>query len=689
VTRHRRQLALAFVAALPTLAGCGSTRPRLAPSRPWQVGVEQATRPPAPIPVSVPVVEGPRAETAEIADPRLHEKVTLRSEATDLRALLLGLSKQTGINIVLDEEVSGTVSAYLNEVEVLDALRRIVAPLGFEIDVTENFVRVYEPVVESRMYRVQYLRGERSGQTQVAMIDRSSAGGQAGGAGGGSGGGGGGAAGGGGGGAGGSGGGAAASGGPGGLSLTQIKSTFTVRFWQDLSSELESLVFDGAEADDLVRADRGDAGISIYEKAKSKKDEKKEENGQGGPGPAPAVTAAQLAAQQQAAQAAARRARKHVGRSLTVNSMSGTIVVRAKPRVLDAIGRYLSAVEDTVQRQVIVDIRILEVALSDKLRVGVEGKNIPFLPSDVLGGMGLTGGVTTQQGVPDGTKSVGENIADQTLLATPGASNLKANGMGSLWPAVPSFTLHLGSAESPGWNTVVQLLSTLGDVRTVAAPRVSALHNQKAVVKVVRDRVFYLLQAGTTSQGVAGQATTGPQYNAVVVPEGIVVDVTPLIGDDGTVTLEVHPSYSVIFNEKAAPGGAGSQPEVDRRELQTTVRVKGEQTVMLGGLVTERTDRRETGIPLLKDIPYLGGLFRRTEEQTEKAELIILLTPRVQGPVALKEYMESLVQADGGKHPVVPEPAPAAPAPAPAPAPDAAPAAPAEPPPAGGAPSGG
>ena len=186
-------------------------------------------------------------------------------------------------------------------------------------------------------------------------------------------------------------------------------------------------------------------------------------------------------------------------------------------------------------------------------------------------------------------------------------------------------------------------------------------------MKVVRDRVFWQVQAGSTALSAGGSVSQGSQFYSTVVPEGVVVDVTPLISDDGSVTLEIHPSFSVIFNEKAAPQNQGSQPEVERREFQTTMHVQGEQTVVLGGLVTERTTRKESGLPYLKDIPFLGGLFRKTEDVIEKAELIVLLTPRVQGVALAREYTNHQAQLfDEG--PIGDAPtaqSPAAPAPAP------------------------
>lgn len=573
VLTRKHHLPLLAVLAVPFLVGgCGAARSKLEFARPWQIGADAIVRAPTPIHVNPPIVDQGDVPNGP-PDARLEERVTLRSEGTDLRSLLLGLSKQTGINIVLDEDVRGTVSAYFNDVPLGRALRQILKPGGFDFRADRDFLHVYKVGLESRYFRIQYFRGERSGESTVNMVDRSSGMNQQGqnGQGGMGGAMGGGGMGGGAMGAGGmngqQGAGQGVSGGPGGGSQTEVKSKFKVQFWRDLSDELESIIFEGAKQDDLVRSDREDAGRSVSDT---------------------------------------------IGRALTVNSMSGTILVRASRDALRRVGDYIKLVEETIQRQVVIEMRILEVSLSDGQTFGVETKNLPLLPSDILTNTGFF----QADEVPRISSPFG--IEDDQ----------------------GPFRLALGS--NGGWQAIVNALGKVGDVHVVSAPRITALHNQKAFVKVVRDRVFFMAQVNPTVITQTSVATQPVQFTPVVVPEGIVVDVTPLIDDSGAVTLEIHPSFSVIFNEKQAPGNQGSQPEVERREFQTTVRVQGSETVVIGGLVTERAVRREHGIPWLMDIPFLGSVFRRTETQVEKAELIVLLTPRVQGMDLSREYVTSL-----------------------------------------------
>jgi MSHA biogenesis protein MshL len=212
------------------------------------------------------------------------------------------------------------------------------------------------------------------------------------------------------------------------------------------------------------------------------------------------------------------------------------------------------------------------------------------------------------------------------------------------------------------FRVLLSMLGKLGDVKVISAPRLTALHNQKALLKVVRDRVYFSVSGGSitpataTSPVIIGASTVTP----IVVPEGMTLDMTPLIDDEGNVTLEIHPSFSVIVGEKTQPGGSGSQPEVQRREFDTTVRVVGGQTVILGGLVSERTTRTESGIPYLKDIPFLGALFRNTNDNIQKTEIIMLLTPRIQDATLRTESINEFREAQGeGPLPVTKNPPPA------------------------------
>jgi MSHA biogenesis protein MshL len=676
----RPQASVLLLAGL--LSACGATRPQLEPARPWEVATQAVNHPPQLIDVIKPNL-GNHGPMSVDNLPQLKEKVTLRSEAIDIRSLMLGLAKQTGLNITLDPSVTGQVSAYFTDVEVLTALEQIAEQLDAEVEVKGNVISVRRPRPEVRMYRLSYLRNVRAGFNAMTVLDRattSTPGGGTVGAGAGN------------------GGGAAPTGGnitgkdstekstgtialppkatitP-GDSVTYLATAFTSNFWEDLGEQLKAIVFEGDLDKDIFVQNNHSAGMTASDPA---------------------------------------------GRSLVIDSMSGTIVVKAHRRILDELGEYIKAVDITIHRQVIIDVRILEVSLSDQTVFGIESQNLPLMASGAVqdlsntiwGFPGKPAGPDTQQWVTTGYTTPLGFPSQQSVATTVGTT---AGGTAQLTPAsqpvgftfggtyiTPNSTYKPGQAATPtnpnnpyvtsSWELLVQMLGSLTDTKLISSPRLTALHNQRALIKVVRDRVFYLFTPGTVTPGQNGNRdiiTPSVAY-PILVPEGVLMDITPLIDDNGEVTLEIHPSFSTIVDEKVTPGNQGSEPEVERREFQTTVHVKGEETVMLGGLVSEYTRRVETGIPYLKDIPFLGGLFRTTSDLTKKSEIILLLTPRVQGPTVARDFVNGLrTLSDQDPIPVVapppevvtapqavaaPEaaaPATSEPTPAPAPAPGA------------------
>jgi type II secretory pathway component GspD/PulD (secretin) len=111
---------------------------------------------------------------------------------------------------------------------------------------------------------------------------------------------------------------------------------------------------------------------------------------------------------------------------------------------------------------------------------------------------------------------------------------------------------------------------------------------------------------------------------------GIILDVTPQVAEDGTIMMNIHPSITEKTGEKASPDGKTTFPLVSVRETDTTVRVKDGQTIIIAGLMQEKTDGTHIGVPFLKDLPLMGGLFRHKSETKRTVELVIMITPTVQ-----------------------------------------------------------
>jgi len=277
--------------------------------------------------------------------------------------------------------------------------------------------------------------------------------------------------------------------------------------------------------------------------------------------------------------------------SLVISQTAGLIAATDFPANIRRVAQYLELVQGSAQRQVMIEAQIIEVELSKDFSAGIDW-SLAFKNLSTLQGT-LTGG----------------NLISQTLAPT--AANI----------------FQIGLASKSGGLTLQLFLSALsrqGKVSILSSPKISTLNNQKAVMKVATDDVFF-----TTTR--TREPTTGVVTETITpqtVTEGIVLDVTPQISEDDTITMNIRPNISERVGQATSPTG-GTVPVVAVRATDTVVRVKDGQTVVIGGLMNNRSTRNVTGTPVLKNTPFLGSLFRRTDEEDRKTELVILLTPTV------------------------------------------------------------
>jgi type II secretory pathway component GspD/PulD (secretin) len=170
----------------------------------------------------------------------------------------------------------------------------------------------------------------------------------------------------------------------------------------------------------------------------------------------------------------------------------------------------------------------------------------------------------------------------------------------------------------------MQAISDQGDVKVLSSPTIATLNNQKAIIRVGNQDVFFITGA------VATQTTVTQIIQPMTIDIGIILDVTPQIAEDGTIIMNIHPSITEKTGEKLTPDGKTTFPLMSVRETDTTVRVKNGQTIIIAGLMQEKKDEALSGIPGLGSIPWVGGLFRYKTGTKRNAELVIMITPTLQ-----------------------------------------------------------
>jgi MSHA biogenesis protein MshL len=308
------------------------------------------------------------------------------------------------------------------------------------------------------------------------------------------------------------------------------------------------------------------------------------------------------------------------GRSIVISPQSGVVVVRAMPDELRNVSAYLKATQLSVDRQVILEAKILEVQLSDSSQTGVNwaafrsGQN-----SRASGGFIATG------------SAIGASRAFNSA-GNPAISGVAGSSLGAAGEVGKSlFGLAL---QTSNFTALISFLETQGTVHVLSSPRIATLNNQKAVLKVGTDEFFVTNVSSTTTTGTA--TTTTPSVTLQPFFSGVVLDVTPQIDESGNIILHVHPSVSQVrtVNKAIDLGGTGGLLNLplassDTSETDSVVRGQDGQIVAIGGLMRQSTVSDRSQVPGVGNVPGVGALFRNTSETTQKRELVILLKPTV------------------------------------------------------------
>ncbi|MDP3700946.1 MAG: secretin N-terminal domain-containing protein [Hylemonella sp.] len=313
---------------------------------------------------------------------------------------------------------------------------------------------------------------------------------------------------------------------------------------------------------------------------------------------------------------------KGEGRNVVISPQAGIMAVRAMPDELRQVERFLKATQVAVERQVMLEAKIVEVELREGQQSGI---NWGAFGSD-SNGTGLIG-------------VLGSGVATSNALLSSGAT---ATGVAPV--AIPSvaaggglFGLALATSQ---FGVVLGFLESQGDVQTLSSPRLATLNNQKAVLKVGADDYFVTNVTGgtTTSSGVAGVAgsTTLPTLTLTPFFSGIALDVTPQIDDGTSIMLHIHPSVTTV-TEKTKDVDLGSVglyrlplASSSVNETDTMVRLQDGNIAAIGGLMQVSSSRSASGVPgsTAAGNPF-GFLLGNRASAARKKELVVLIKPTI------------------------------------------------------------
>lgn len=297
----------------------------------------------------------------------------------------------------------------------------------------------------------------------------------------------------------------------------------------------------------------------------------------------------------------------------SINRQAGIVNVYATEQQHEEVAAYLRDLKKAITSQVLIEAKILEVSLTDEFSAGIDWNYI--FNNDVSAAF-----TNTPSPRPQFTP-----LANSNFVVTLGGNDISAT---------------------------MEALSRFGTVRALASPRVMALNNQPAVLTVAENRVFFELDVQVTVE--EGQAQTTVDSEVQSVPEGVMINVLPTLDlDNERVSMSVRPTVTRVVNQVADPGVAfvagqfnldlqSLIPEMSVQEVDTIMDVQSGQTMVLGGLMRDRVDSQQTGVPVLSEMPLMGSLFRKQVDNIEKTELVIMIKATIIDRGNIHEYDRKL-----------------------------------------------
>jgi MSHA biogenesis protein MshL len=312
---------------------------------------------------------------------------------------------------------------------------------------------------------------------------------------------------------------------------------------------------------------------------------------------------------------------------VVISPQSGVLIVRAMPEELRSVDMYLKATQLSVDRQVILEAKILEVELNDSFQSGINWASFASFRS------------SHENRVSTGFVSPGATLTP--LPFGGGKPDPLSNGSGLL--ATAGFSLSNAAAgaglfgmafQTSNFAALISFLESQGTVHVLSSPRVAAMNNEKAVLKIGTDE-FYVTGVSTTTNTSAAGNVTSPNVTLTPFFSGVVLDVTPQIDDKGNILLHVHPSVSQVttINKQINLGSVGNfnlpLAASSTSEIDSMVRGQDGKVVAIGGLMRQSSTADRDQLPGAGNIPLLGALFGNRKNVNQKRELVVLIKPTI------------------------------------------------------------
>lgn len=502
----------------------------------------------------------------------LEERFNVAFNNVPVQQFYHSIVEGTRYNMLVHPEVSGTISANLKDVTMVEALDAIRDMYGFDYKIDGTRISIKPLTMQTRVFHINYLIGNRKGASSLRVTSTSVSNAASnqnnnqnnqnnnngqnnnnnnGGSGG------------------------SSSSGPQESSL--VTSTSNSEFWTELKAALDAIVAPGTE-----------------------------------------------------------------GRTVVISPQSGVIVVRGMPEDLRNVDAYLKASQLSLNRQVILEAKILEVELNDSFQMGIN-----------WAAFGNYSGNTRRLSAGFLQPGVALTPAPGTLT-TPGPAGIGAVAGSAIGAADAAAGSLFGLAfQTQNFATLISFLESQGTVHVLSSPRIATMNNQKAVLKIGTDEFYVTGVTQTTNTNLTGVNTTTPSVTLQPFFSGVVLDVTPQIDEKGNIILHVHPSVSQVatVNKGINLGTAGSLSlplaASSTSEMDSIVRGQDGRVVAIGGLMRQSSINDQSGVPGANKVPVLGALFSNKGRVNQKRELVVLIKPTIVDGSNPNAFSTDMLDASG------------------------------------------
>ncbi len=328
--------------------------------------------------------------------------------------------------------------------------------------------------------------------------------------------------------------------------------------------------------------------------------------------------------------------------NIYINKAAGLITVTGTGKQLKRLDEYIVNLQKRMQSQVMIDVKMYSVVFQNGNTKGVDWAQLYALQNVDLGFNSYkTNNVTTFTGAAAATGGSASNIISPISAVTGLADSTM-----SIFQVGAKASIH----------EVVKFLETQGDVYAISNPKILTLNNQPALITAGTELFYKTLSTSTLAGGTTGEQSTSEIVSSVF--SGVLLDITPEIADDGSITLRINPSISDVASQLETDNSARTMPpDLSRRQLSSVVTVKDGSRIILGGLITTKNDLTSSQVPLLGSIPVVGWLFKMEGVTKKTEEIVIIIEPHIikkdGSNVGLKDLGYSHVQTAMEKEKII------------------------------------